>query len=337
MLLGEERGVALPMALIVMLILALLIVTLAEITTAELEIERRTFWDTRAQYLAQAGVEHQIYALKGNKDAGSVWAVNFPATPGQEYWYTVTRTCLSQLSAGDPAVSCTANRETRRWEINSTGEVRRRNPDLTFTVLQTRSLRVWVEIRYSGTAPDLYRFPVRVTVHRWEEAYPSAPGPGDVTCTGVLGAVTVDNVTVPPGATCTLNGTQVNGNVDVQPGATLNTNGASVAGNIQADGSGSINLSGGTVGGNVQLQGKGPVLISNLTINGDVDLQGTSGGSSSLASNQVNGNFKVDSHTGGINISTNTIGGNLDCVNNSPAPTGGGNTAASKVGQCSTL
>ena len=41
------------------------------------------------------------------------------------------------------------------------------------------------------------------------------------TCRGTIGAVTVDNLRVPQGATCTLNGTHVKGTVKVQRGATL--------------------------------------------------------------------------------------------------------------------
>ena len=56
------------------------------------------------------------------------------------------------------------------------------------------------------------------------------------TCRGALGAVTVDAVTVPNGATCTLTGTQVRGNIDVGSGATLQATGVTVGGNVQARG-----------------------------------------------------------------------------------------------------
>ncbi len=157
---GEERGVALPLAILVALILAGLIVTLAQMTSAELEIEQRTFWDIRAQYLAQAAIEHQIYLLKGNKNAGALALTNYPITPGREYWYRTTLTCL---------LNCTTNRESRRWRIIGTGEIRRPG---TSTVLQNRAIRAVVEIAYSGTGADLYRFPTAVIILRWEEVYP---------------------------------------------------------------------------------------------------------------------------------------------------------------------
>jgi hypothetical protein len=43
---------------------------------------------------------------------------------------------------------------------------------------------------------------------------------GDTTCTGALGAVTVDNLQVPPGQTCDLAGTRVQGNIKVEASAT---------------------------------------------------------------------------------------------------------------------
>jgi hypothetical protein len=51
---------------------------------------------------------------------------------------------------------------------------------------------------------------------------PPPGSPGDQVCQGSLGAVTVDNLTVPANATCVLNGTQIKGNLKVETGATLN-------------------------------------------------------------------------------------------------------------------
>jgi len=156
----DERGVALPLALLVILILTALTAGLAEMTVAEIEMQGRTLQDTTAVYLALAGLEHQIYALKANKNAGSLAAVNYPITAGAEYWYSTTLACLLQ---------CSSNRESRRWEIVATGEIRKAG---TGTVLQTRAIRAIVEIAYAGSAPTLYQFPSKVTMLRWEEVYP---------------------------------------------------------------------------------------------------------------------------------------------------------------------
>jgi len=158
--LREERGVALPLALLVLLILAALAVALSEMTAAELDTQRLTRWDVQAQYLAQAGMEHQIYTLKANKNAGALAPVNYPVTPGQEYWYSTALTCVLQ---------CSSNRESRRWEIVATGEIRQPGGG---AVLQARAIRALVEIAYAGSGVNLYAFPTEVTILRWEEVYP---------------------------------------------------------------------------------------------------------------------------------------------------------------------
>ncbi len=157
-----ERGVALIMAVVVALILALLVAGIAWLTIAELEMGRLTRYDAIAQYMAQAGLEHQIYLLKNSKDAGAIGATNYPVTPGQETWYSTTLTCL---------LNCTANTAARRWNIRATGEIRQYS-GVTYTVLQTRTIASDVDITYDGVAPNLYRYPQRVTVRRWEEALP---------------------------------------------------------------------------------------------------------------------------------------------------------------------
>jgi Tfp pilus assembly protein PilV len=158
---ADERGVALPLALVVLLILAALAVALADMTAAELDMGRWARWDVQSHYLAQAGMEHQIYALKANKDAAAVGAVNYPATADQEYWYTTTVACLLQ---------CAADRESRRWRIVSRGEIRQTGGGPT---LQSRAIRADVEIAYAWDAgTGTFRLPTAVTILRWEEVYP---------------------------------------------------------------------------------------------------------------------------------------------------------------------
>lgn len=159
-ILGNERGVALPLALMVILILSALVAGVAQMTISEVEIQRRTDLDVRAQYLAQAGIEHQIFVLKGNKDAGGLAPVNYPPAAGQEFWYSTALVCQ---------LHCASNRESRRWEVTATGEVRRSGGG---PILQTRAIRAIIEIAYSGSGANLYQFPAEVTILRWEEVYP---------------------------------------------------------------------------------------------------------------------------------------------------------------------
>lgn len=157
-----ERGVALIMAVVVALILALLVAGIAWLTVADVEMERLTRYDAIAQYLAQAGLEHQLYLLKDNKDAAAIGPTNYPVTPGQETWYYTSMTCL---------LNCTANTASRRWSIRATGEIREYS-GMSYTVLQTRTIVALVDITYDGVAPNLYRYPQEITIRRWEEALP---------------------------------------------------------------------------------------------------------------------------------------------------------------------
>jgi hypothetical protein len=63
------------------------------------------------------------------------------------------------------------------------------------------------------------------------------PAHADVQCTGTIGAVVImDNVNVPPNASCQLIGTTVIGNVIVNQNSQLTTDGANVANDILGEG-----------------------------------------------------------------------------------------------------
>ncbi len=151
------------MAIVVTMILALIVAGVAQLMIAEADMGRLTRLDAEAQYLAQAGLEHQIYRLKADKTAAAVPYTNYPASADQRSWFVTSRRCL--LPALD---DCTSNVAARRWCILSTGEIRRYNPDATYEVLQTRTIRAEVDITYGGASP-LYGTPTRVTVLRFEE------------------------------------------------------------------------------------------------------------------------------------------------------------------------
>ena len=66
----------------------------------------------------------------------------------------------------------------------------------------------------------------------------SPAGAEERICRGSLGAITVDNLRVPQGATCTLNGTRVEGTIKVERGATLRATAVRVIGNVQGENAG---------------------------------------------------------------------------------------------------
>ncbi len=162
----------------------------------------------------------------------------------------------------------------------------------------------------------------------------------EMVCRGTVGATTVDNLRVPQGATCTLNGTRVEGTIKVENNAKLYANGVRVIGNIQSEGFQTIVVrEGSRVGGSVQLEngnsgGTGKVISSR--INGD--LQFFSNEARMVArGNTILANFQANQNTGGLVIKNNTISENLQCQSNNPPPTGGGNTAGDKEDQCARL
>lgn len=159
-------------------------------------------------------------------------------------------------------------------------------------------------------------------------------------CRGTIGAATVDNLKVPQGASCTLNGTKVKGTIKVENRATLVANKVRINGNVQSEGYKSILVRRGSiVGGSVQLKnglkgGSGRVL--NTRVTGDLQYE-ENFGKMVARSNKLLANLQAVQNKGGLVISKNRISENLQCKQNNPAPIGGGNTAGDKEGQCSRL
>lgn len=145
----------------------------------------------------------------------------------------------------------------------------------------------------------------------------TAPGASaaDRTCRGTIGKVTVDNVNVPKGATCTLTGTRVKGNVTVRSGAILKASRVNVDGNIQTQGHRSLSVSYSVVDGNIQAE---------------------KGAGTHVRRNTVDGDIQIFSNKRGVkNVYDNRVDGNLQCKSNTPAPQGARNTVkGNKEGQC---
>jgi hypothetical protein len=159
----------------------------------------------------------------------------------------------------------------------------------------------------------------------------------EIQCTGSIGATTLDNIFVPDGATCQLDGTIAKGSIVVGTSSTLIANRVSVNGNVQAEGANNVVLKGrSSVGGSVQIVQGYAASVEHTRINGDLYYD-TNRAPLKAANNNVGGNLQVFQNTGGAEISNNFIKGNLQCKENTPAPTGGGNRASSKEDQCARL
>jgi len=161
---------------------------------------------------------------------------------------------------------------------------------------------------------------------------------GETTCQGSLGAITVDNLRVPSGKTCSLNGTRIKGTLKVESSGILNAKGIRVVGNVQAEGANTVNInSNSTIGGSVQIKQGQKAAIAASSINGDLQFESNQS-SLSATRNQIGGNLQAFQNKGGVSLSNNRIKGNLQCKENSPAPKGGQNTVeGSKEDQCSAL
>lgn len=157
-------------------------------------------------------------------------------------------------------------------------------------------------------------------------------------CRGTIGDVTVDNLRVPDEATCTLNGTLVEGTVKVESDAVLKAYGIRVIGNVQAENARKVVLlDRSKVGGSVQIVQGGAARVIRTRINGDI-LFDEQEGAVTAKGNRVGGNLQAFQNTGGVVIRNNRIDGNLQCKENSPAPVGGGNIVdGNKEDQCEDL
>lgn len=150
-------------------------------------------------------------------------------------------------------------------------------------------------------------------------------------CTGRVGAVQLDNVFVPDGASCLMERTRVKGNVVVGQGARLSAHSIVVNGNLQAEGAADVR-----VGGSVQIVQGRSASISRARINGD-RLFDENVGPLAAGGNTLGGDLQAFKNMAGVQLSSNRIKGHLQCKENIPAPTGSGNTAASKEDPCARL
>ena len=156
-------------------------------------------------------------------------------------------------------------------------------------------------------------------------------------CTGTIGAVYLDNIFVPDGASCVLDGTRAKGNIVVGTGAVLSARSVQINGNLQAEGAQSVHVHGSSnFGGSIQIVKGGSASIERARVNGDIQFDENTG-ALNASDNTVGGNLQAVKNYGGLTLTNNRMKGNLQCKENIPAPTGGGNRAASKEDQCRRL
>ena len=165
-----------------------------------------------------------------------------------------------------------------------------------------------------------------------------------VSCTTTVTNNVAGTYTAPATGTTCITGVSIGGSLIIPPGATVSIVNSTIAGNVSASGgSGTILLCGTTVGGAVTITNRtsrvlvgGPAGCARNTVRGGLDLLSNSAGIQ-LIGNTVNGNATINGTTGGSTIiSANTVQGTLRCATNNPAPSNGGrpNSASGRTGQC---
>jgi hypothetical protein len=193
---------------------------------------------------------------------------------------------------------------------------------------------------------------------------PSNNSSSDTRCTGTLTG-TFDNVVVPSGATCTLQGATVNGNVNALENARLFVSATQVRGNVEGDKASVVQVTGGTVGGNIQIkEGNSPsdlgaavtggtvvttgdiqiekmrtsrVLVSGARVEkGNIQITENDASTSlEILGNTVAQNLQVFKNRGGNKVvSSNTAGQAIQCKENTSPFTGGPNAAGETEAQC---
>jgi hypothetical protein len=92
------------------------------------------------------------------------------------------------------------------------------------------------------------------------------------------------------------------------------------------------------IGGQAQVKQGGGAEVTDSRITGDIQLDQNEGAAQQVAHNDVNGSVQVMQNVGGVEISKNIIDGNLQCKENVPPPTGGGNDVQGNAeDECETL
>jgi len=110
---GGERGFALVLAILSLMLLTFLGLTMAATTSTELQIATNYRWSQQALYNAEAGMEAARIVLSNVADVSTQWQANLP---------TVRATPWSPVTPSGPAGTITTGqRDYERWECDARG------------------------------------------------------------------------------------------------------------------------------------------------------------------------------------------------------------------------
>ncbi|MBK8903201.1 MAG: S8 family serine peptidase [Anaerolineaceae bacterium] len=157
-------------------------------------------------------------------------------------------------------------------------------------------------------------------------------------CWGSLGSVEVDDLFVPSGAICSLQGTNIDGAITVEEDATLLASQVTVSGDIKAGNASLVIVKAGSIiAGNIELKESSSGEITDVQVDGNVLFESNSG-TIDVIGNWIGGNLQAYKNTGTLTLTNNIIEGNLQCKENSPPPDGSNNIVhGNREDQCVNL
>jgi hypothetical protein len=169
------------------------------------------------------------------------------------------------------------------------------------------------------------------------------PAAGDATlpagttpCNSTISNQSLQSVYVPAGQTCTLTGDTISGSI-IDWGTLNLTPDGPIGGNVTANpGSQFFETGNWQVNGTLTFNGVSSFSLAAATVGGNLGIEHES---FSLSGMVVDGSVNM-SDNGVATFGGNTVGNNISCSGNNPAPTNGGNpntVGGVELGQCANL
>ena len=93
----NKKGLALILALFILVFIAILVVAFLELITSDLQITSNHMGRLQALYIADAGIEYVISQLEGNKYWTGSATIVFPAGSGSSYTYTYPKSGTTRV------------------------------------------------------------------------------------------------------------------------------------------------------------------------------------------------------------------------------------------------
>jgi hypothetical protein len=142
---SEQTGLALPLALGILVVTAIMLTTLIDYTASNSHHAGRSKANDAAYALAEAGMNDAASILSTNKADGTTWALDGTALTGTQTCPDSTTTCLKvTYSNGTAYFTGTFNQNASLWTVTSWGQVR--NPALPPPGIVQRRVKATMQI-----------------------------------------------------------------------------------------------------------------------------------------------------------------------------------------------